>query len=83
MRDYSFGNFISTLRERCGLGLVVETDSSASIKTPIEKIQKSTLSNNDIMNPMFNVFKRENYELTSFGKGFVHLINDKRKLNNK
>lgn len=60
-----------------GLGLVVEKESPASVKTPIEKIQKLLLKTHNEPDYIGNIIKMADYELTSLGEGFAHVTHDK------
>lgn len=69
---YKMGRLIS-------LGLVVEKDSPAAIKSPLEEVQRCLMTKDTKTSSMRNIFKRDDYEVTSLGQGFVHLVHDRRK----
>lgn len=58
-----------------GLGLVVEKDSPASVKSPVEEMQKKLRWEQLTQNYM-PVFPKPDYEMTSLGKGFVCFTRD-------
>lgn len=70
---YKMGRLIS-------LGLVVEKDSPAATKSPLEEVQRCLMVKDAKTDPMRNIFKRDDYEVTSLGQGFVHLVHDRREL---
>jgi len=62
------------------LGLVVEKDSPAATKSPLEEVQRCLMEKDAKTDPMRNIFKKSDYQVTSLGRGFVHLVHDRREL---
>ena len=50
------------------------------IKMPFVAILHAKNAKTDQMR---NIFKREDYEVTALGQGFVHLVHDRRELKGK
>lgn len=93
MRDYSFGNFISTLRERCGLSqfqlgvLVGVSDKAVSkwengaSKPRIDTMRKLAdvlgVSIDELLTCEYDTFSRERKDLFAMKKEIIKLANEK------